>query len=58
MKNYISPSYELENVEAKDIITASSIIEDNGEATYQDGQGNTVTGNKGTFSGNFSDLYI
>ena len=58
MKNYISPSYELENVEAKDIITASSIIVDNGEATYKDGQGNTVTGNKGTFSGNFSDLYI
>ena len=58
MKNYISPSYELENVEAKDIITASSIIEDNGEATYKDTQGNTVTGNKGTFSGWFSDLYI
>ena len=54
MKNYISPSYELENIKTKDIITSS--IEDNGESSYEY-KGNVVTGNKGTFGGWFSDIY-
>ncbi len=54
MKKYIAPSYENMEAESKDIITAS--ITDNGEASYTYG-GNTVKGQKGTFSGLFSDIF-
>lgn len=54
MKNYISPNYELENIESSDVITAS--IEDNGESTYQY-KGQTVNGNKGTFAGWFNEIF-
>lgn len=54
MKKYISPSYELDTVVTKDIITSS--IEDNGESTYEY-KGKVITGNKGTFGGLFSEIY-
>ena len=54
MKKYIAPSYETKKVESKDIITASLV--DNGQSSYNY-NGNTVTGNKGTFAGWFNDLW-
>lgn len=54
MKKYIAPSYESMEAESKDIVTAS--ITDNGESSYTYG-GNTIAGNKGTFSSLFNDIY-
>lgn len=56
MKKYEAPLYERAEMETQDVITASSGIVDNGTSSYEY-NGETITGNKGTFSGLFSDIW-
>lgn len=56
MKKYIKPRLEIVALESKDIITASSVI-DNGQATYEDKNGNVFTGQKGTFVSLFESIW-
>ena len=56
MNKYISPSYNAEVIESKDIITASKDIEDNGKATVYH-NGTIIEGDKGTAAGNFLDIF-
>lgn len=51
MKNYIKPSYELEEIEATDIVLTSIGIEYIGEGTL-----GGVTGPKGQVAMSFNDL--
>ena len=56
MKKYIKPSIELEMLETKDIMTTSGIV-DNGQSSYEDENGNIISGQKGTFSSWFESIY-
>ena len=51
MKNYIKPSYELEEIEATDVVLTSIGIEYIGEGTM-----GSVTGAKGQVAMSFNDL--
>lgn len=51
MKNYIKPSYELEEIEATDVVLTSIGIEYIGEGTL-----GGVTGPKGQVAMSFNDL--
>ena len=52
MKNkYMKPTYEVELIESADVITASTDIEDAGEATV-----GSITGDKGIFSSWFDSI--
>ena len=48
MKNYVKPSYVLDEIETNDIMS-DSLITDNGEGSYIDKNGDTVYGKEGTF---------
>ncbi len=50
---YESPSFEIQEIEVKDIITAS--LSDNGQGEISDGD-RTIFGEEGTLSGFFEDL--
>ena len=56
MKKYIKPSIELEMLETKDIMTTSDIV-DNGQSSYEDENGNIISGKKGTFSSWFESIF-
>lgn len=56
MKKYESPLYERAEIETQDVITASSGIVDNGTSSYEY-NGETITGNKGTVSSWFADIW-
>lgn len=56
MKKYIKPSIELEMLETKDIMTTSDIV-DNGQSSYEDENGNIISGQKGTFSSWFESIF-
>ena len=56
MKKYIKPSIELEMLETKDIMTTSDIV-DNGPSSYEDENGNIISGQKGTFSSWFESIF-
>ncbi|MBO5379473.1 MAG: hypothetical protein J6A90_04020 [Clostridia bacterium] len=56
MKKYIKPSIELEMLETKDIMTTSGIV-DNGQSSYEDENGNIISGQKGTFSSWFESIF-
>ena len=56
MKKYIKPSLELKMLETKDIMTTSRIV-DNGQSTYEDENGNIISGLKGTFSSWFESIF-
>ena len=56
MKKYIKPSLELKMLETKDIMTTSRIV-DNGQSTYEDEDGNIISGLKGTFSSWFESIF-
>ena len=55
MNSYLSPSYKLEKLESKDVITASG-IEDNGKASVNY-NGTIIEGDKGTAAGNFLEIF-
>ena len=56
MKKYIKPCIELEMLETKDIMTTSGIV-DNGQSSYEDENGNIISGQKGTFSSWFESIF-
>ena len=56
MKKYIKPSIEISELEINDVILTSG-IEDNGESTYDDGNGNTIFGKEGTFGAFFDSIF-
>ena len=56
MNKYISPSYNAEVIESKDIITASRDIEDNGRTSVNH-NGTIIEGEKGTAASNFLDIF-
>ena len=56
MKKYIKPSFELVMLEPKDIINASLIV-NNGQSSYEEENGNIITGQKGTFSSWFESIF-
>ena len=51
MKSYIKPSYEIENIEAQDVVLTSIGIEYIGEGTL-----GGITGSKGQVAMSFNDL--
>lgn len=51
MKSYIKPSYEIENIEAQDVVLTSIGIEYIGEGTL-----GGITGAKGQVAMSFNDL--
>ena len=56
MKKYIKPSFEIIMLETKDIMNTSGIV-DNGQSSYEDENGNIISGQKGTFSSWFESIY-
>ena len=48
MKKYIAPKYWLEKFATEDIMSFSSII-NNGDNSYTDEEGETVSGKEGSF---------
>ena len=52
MKQYVKPTYIIENVEACDVILTSMLIEYLGEGTL-----GGITGNKAQASMSFNDLF-
>lgn len=56
MKKYIKPSYEIIMLETEDIMNTSGIV-DNGQSSYEDENGNIISGQKGTFSSWFESIY-
>ena len=52
MKSYIKPSYELENIEAQDVVLASVLVEDLGTGTLGE-----ITGKKVQASMSFDSLF-
>ena len=56
MKKYIKPSIELEMLETKDIMTTSDIVY-NVQSSYEDENGNIISGQKGTFSSWFESIF-
>ena len=56
MKKYIKPSYENVVLGTEDIMSASGIV-DNGQSSYEDENGNIISGQKGTFSSLFDSIF-
>lgn len=56
MKKYIKPSYEIIMLETEDIMNTSGIV-DNGQSSYEDENGNIISGQKGTFSTWFESIF-
>ena len=56
MKKYIKPSFEIIMLETEDIMNTSGIV-DNGQSSYEDENGNIISGQKGTFSSWFESIY-
>ena len=56
MKKYIKPSFEIIMLETKDIMNTSRIV-DNGQSSYEDENGNIISGQKGTFSSWFESIF-
>ena len=56
MKKYIKPSYENVVLGTEDIMSASGIV-DNGQSSYEDENGNIISGQKGTFSTWFESIF-
>ena len=56
MKKYIKPSYEIIMLETEDIMNTSGIV-DNGQSSYEDENGNIISGQKGTFSSWFESIF-
>ena len=56
MKKYVMPSFEIEKLETTDVIMASNIV-DNGQSVYKDENGNTITGQKASFSSRFESIF-
>ena len=56
MKKYIKPSLELVMLETQDIVTSSRIV-NNGQSSYEDENGNVISGQKGTFSSFFESIF-
>ena len=56
MKTYIKPSFEIIMLETKDIMNTSRIV-DNGQSSYEDENGNIISGQKGTFSSWFESIF-
>ncbi|MBO5313272.1 MAG: hypothetical protein J6B29_04830 [Clostridia bacterium] len=56
MKKYIKPSFEIIMLETKDIMNTSGIV-DNGQSSYEDENGNIISGQKVTFSSWFESIF-
>ena len=56
MKKYIKPSFETIMLETQDIMNTSRIV-DNGQSSYEDENGNIISGKKGTFSSWFESIF-
>ena len=56
MKKYIKPSFEIIMLETKDIINTSNIV-NNGQSSYEEENGNIISGQKGTFSIWFESIF-
>ena len=56
MKKYIKPSFEIMMLETKDIMNTSQIV-NNGQSSYEDENGNIISGQKGTFSSWFESIF-